>query len=91
MFLDAGSNEHLRVNGQSDAVPEPGEDNGGGLTEAVRDIDELRLAGPVPVARQPPLVVVGRVARCRLEELLESHHLPPALTQGAGSKSLHAL
>jgi hypothetical protein len=58
----------LRVEGRSDAVPEPGEDDGGGLAEAGRDIDELRFAGaPCVAACQPALVVIGRVPGRRLE------------------------
>ena len=80
------------VESGSQPVPKPGEDDGGGFAEAGRDIDELRFAGPARVAaRQPPLVVVGRVARRRLEELFKRHHLPPALPQGAGSRNLSTL
>ena len=82
----------MRVEGRSDAVPEPGEDDGGGLAEAGRDIDELRVAGSARVsACQPPLVVVGRVPRCRLENssnviiCLRLYHM------GAGSTNTQAL
>ena len=88
MFLDAESNRQVGfsapqgVKSGSQPVPKPGEDSGGGFAEASGDVDELRLAGLARVAaRQPTLVVVGFVPRRRLKELLESHHLPPALTQ----------
>lgn len=83
VFLDAASNEHLSVAGRSGAVPEPREDDDGGFAEAGGDIDELRRAGSARVAaRQPLLVVVGRVPSRRLEELPECHHLPPAYSIG---------
>jgi len=92
VFLDAASNEQVRVDGRSDAVPEPGEDDGGGFAEAGRDIDELRLAASARVvARQPPLVVAGHVTSRHLEEIFKLHHLPPALPQGAGSRTLSTL
>jgi hypothetical protein len=92
VFLGAASNEHLRVDGRSEPIPEPGEDDGGSFAEAGRDIDELRFAGSARVAaRQPPLVVVGRVPRSRLEELFKRHHPPPASPQGAGSRNLSTL
>jgi ADP-ribosylglycohydrolase len=44
-FFEGASNEQVRVDGRSHAIPEPGEDDGGSFAEAGRDIDELRVAG----------------------------------------------
>jgi len=90
--LDAASHEHLSVDGRSDAVPEPGERNGGSLAEAGRDMDELRFAGLARVAAcQPLLVVVRRVPGRHLKELPKNHHLPPASLQRANYGNLYTL
>ena len=84
--------------GPSDAVPEPGQNDGGGFAEAGRDVDKQRatfaasgqrfgfIGARVAPARQTELVAEGLFkARRSTEEFVvpETHSSPPSLSAGA--------
>jgi len=80
------------VDSGCEAVPEPGQDGGGGLAQPRRDVDEPGVAvGAVfktaigrgcVAAREAALVGVGRVAGRGVEELRKSHYRPPSVSTG---------
>ena len=56
------------------AVPEPGQNDGGGFAQASRDVDELRMASRARIAScQTGLIVIGRVARGGVEKIAKCH------------------